>query len=39
MTLEQIDDIFKSQNDRTLLLEIYHDKKYDNVVITLKERI
>jgi hypothetical protein len=39
LTLEQIDDIFKSQNDRTLLLEIYHDKKYDNVVITLKERI
>jgi hypothetical protein len=39
LTLEQIDDIFKSQNARTLLLEIYHDKKYDNVVITLKERI
>ncbi len=39
MSLEQIDDIFKSQNDRNLLLEIYHDKKYDQVIITLKRRI
>jgi len=39
MTLEQIDDLFKSQNDRSLLLEVYHDKKYDNVIITLKRRI
>jgi hypothetical protein len=39
LTLEQIDDMFKSQNDRTLLLEVFHDKKYDNVVITLKRRI
>ncbi|MGH7237464.1 MAG: PDZ domain-containing protein [Candidatus Saccharimonadales bacterium] len=39
MSLEQVDDIFKSQNDRSLLLEVYHDKKYDNVVITLKRRI
>lgn len=39
MTLEEIDNIFKSQNDRNLLLEIYHDKRHDNVIITLKRRI
>jgi hypothetical protein len=39
MTLEEIDNIFKSKPDRTLLLEVYHDKKYDNVIITLKRRI
>jgi len=39
MSLEQIDDLFKSQNDRSLLLGIYHDKKYDMVLITLKRRI
>jgi predicted aspartyl protease len=39
MSLEQIDDIFKSQSERSLLLEIYHDKKYDQVVLTLRRRI
>ena len=39
MSLEQIDDIFKSENDRSLLLEIYHDKKHDQVILTLKRRI
>jgi hypothetical protein len=39
MSLEQIDDLFKSQNDRSLLLEVYHDKKLDSVIITLKRRI
>jgi len=39
MTLEQIDSIFKSQNDRSLLLDIYHDKKLDRVIMTLKRRI
>jgi hypothetical protein len=39
MTLEQIDTIFKSQNDRSLLLQIFHDKKLDNVILTLKRRI
>ena len=39
MTLEQIDGIFKSQPDRSLLLEIYHDGKKDNVILTLKRRI
>ena len=39
MTLEQIDGIFKSQADRNLLLVIFHDNKYDNVILTLKRRI
>ena len=39
MTLEQIDAIFKSQDDRNLLLDVYHDKKLDRVIITLKRRI
>jgi hypothetical protein len=39
MSLEQVDNLFKSQDERNLLLEIYHDKKYDRVVITLKRRI
>jgi predicted aspartyl protease len=39
LTLEDIDALFKSQDGRSLLLEIFHDKKYDNVIITLKRRI
>ncbi len=39
LSLEEIDGIFRSAPDRSLLLEIYHDKKYDNVIITLKRRI
>lgn len=39
LSLEDIDGMFKSQADRSLLLQIYHDKKYDNVIITLKRRI
>jgi S1-C subfamily serine protease len=39
MSLEQIDNIFKSQNDRNLLLGISHDKKLDEVILTLKRRI
>jgi hypothetical protein len=39
MTLEEIDALFRSQDDRSLLLEIYHDKKLDRVIITLKRRI
>ena len=39
MTLEQIDSIFKSQNGRSLLLAILHEKKLDNVIIMLKRRI
>jgi len=39
MSLEEIDSIFKSQDDRSLLLMIFHDKKTDKVIITLKRRI
>ncbi len=39
MTLEEIDAIFKSQNDRNLLLEVFHDKKLDKVILTLKRRV
>jgi hypothetical protein len=39
MTLERIDALFKSKPDRNLLLVIFHDKKYDNVILTLKRRI
>jgi hypothetical protein len=39
MSLEQIDNIFKPKHDRSLLLEVYHDKKHDNVILTLKRRI
>jgi hypothetical protein len=39
MTLEQIDALFKSQDQRSLLLEIFHDKKLDQVIITLKRRV
>jgi C-terminal processing protease CtpA/Prc len=39
MTLEEIDSIFKSRDGRGILLEIYHDKRYDKVILTLKRRI
>jgi hypothetical protein len=39
MTLEDIDKIFKSQDGRSLLMEIYHDKRTDRVILTLKRRI
>jgi len=39
MSLEDIDTIFKSKDGRSLLLEIYHDNKYDNIILTLKRRI
>ena len=39
MSLEQVDDIFRSQNNRNILLQVYHDKRYDNVILTLKRRI
>jgi hypothetical protein len=39
MTLEQIDAIFKSRDNRSILLEVYHDNRYDNVILTLKKRI
>lgn len=39
MSLEQIDNIFKSKNDRNLLIEVYHDHRFDRVILTLKRRI
>jgi hypothetical protein len=39
MSLEEIDELFRSRPERSLLLEIYHDKKHDNVIMTLKRRI
>jgi len=39
MNLEEIDALFKSRDNRSILLEIYHDKRYDNVILTLKKRI
>jgi predicted aspartyl protease len=39
MSLEQVDELFRSRNGRSLLLEIYRDKKHYNVILTLKKRI
>ncbi|MCR8556347.1 aspartyl protease family protein [Mucilaginibacter sp. BJC16-A38] len=39
MSLEEVDSIFKSWNDRSLLLEIYHDNRHDLVIMKLKRRI
>ena len=39
MSLEEIDELFRSKDDRSLLLEVFHDNKYDNVIMTLKRRI
>jgi hypothetical protein len=39
MSLEEIDALFKSRDNRSLILEIFHDNRYDNVILTLKRRI
>lgn len=39
MTLDQVDAIFRSRPDRSLLLLVFHDKVYDKVILTLKRRI
>lgn len=39
MTIEQIDDIFKSKDGRSLLLEVYRDKQYYKIILELKRRI
>ncbi|UOE49487.1 aspartyl protease family protein [Mucilaginibacter sp. SMC90] len=39
MTLQDIDELLKSKDDRSLLLEVYHDKRVDKAVLTLKRRI
>jgi len=39
MSLEEIDNLLKSKNDRNLLIEVYHDHRFDRVILTLKRRI
>jgi hypothetical protein len=39
MGIEEIDNMFRSRTDRTLLLEIFRDNRYDKVVLTLRRRI
>lgn len=39
MGIEEVDNLLKSRTDRSILLEIYHDKRYDKVILTLKRRI
>ncbi|AMR30988.1 hypothetical protein A0256_05895 [Mucilaginibacter sp. PAMC 26640] len=39
MGIEEVDNLLKSRSDRSILLEIYHDKRYDKVILTLKRRI
>ncbi len=39
MTLQDLDAIFESRDNRSIFLQIYHDKKYDYVILTLKRRI
>jgi len=39
MSLEEIDNLFKSKDDRSILLEVFHDNRYDQIVLTLKRRI
>lgn len=39
MSIEQIDAIFRSRDNRNLLVEIYRNKEYRKVILTLKKRI
>ncbi|GAB2988473.1 hypothetical protein GCM10027049_31470 [Mucilaginibacter puniceus] len=39
MTLEEIDNLFKSHNNRSLLLDVYHNEITERVILTLKRRI
>jgi hypothetical protein len=39
MSLEELDRLFRSGDGRSLLLEIYHEKKFSKVILTLKRRI
>jgi len=38
-TIEQIDDLFRSKDKRSLLLDIYRNKEYSKVILELKKRI
>jgi hypothetical protein len=39
MDLEDLDKLFRSGDGKGLLLQIYHDKRLSNVILTLKRRI
>ncbi|QKJ32739.1 aspartyl protease family protein [Mucilaginibacter mali] len=39
MSIEQIDGIFRSRDGRNLLLDVYRNKEYRKVILTLKKRI
>jgi hypothetical protein len=39
MSIEEIDQYFKSKDERSILLEIYRDNKFEKLIITLKRRI
>ena len=39
LSIQQVDDIFKSGEDRSLLLDIFRDKKRLRYILTLKRRI
>ncbi len=39
MSLEDLDGLFKSKDGRGLVLQIFRDKKYENMLMFLKRRI
>lgn len=39
MSLEEIDEIFRSQDNRAVVLRVFHDNEYDSVILRLKRRI
>jgi len=39
MSIEEIDNIFKSRNDRSILLDVHRNGVYDKLILTLKRRI
>jgi len=39
MTIDQIDNLFRSHDGRNLLLEVYRNNQYSKVLLTLKRRI
>ncbi len=39
MTLEEIDNLFKSRNNKSLLISVYRNEVIENVILTLRRRI
>ncbi|WP_158825794.1 aspartyl protease family protein [Mucilaginibacter lacusdianchii] len=39
MSIVDLDNLFKSRNDRNIIIEVMHDKKYEVKILTLKRRI